>query len=325
VADFLATADLLFSTPLMSTLDMYVLTGATGGLGSQVLKSILKLVPANQIIVSLYNTDSSASNYISSLGVTVRHGDYTSPETLKTAFVGGTKLLIVSSPSIHDMERFQQHKAAIDAAVEVGIQHIYYTSLAFSTDSVTAVMKAHLRTEAYLQSQNVKWTIIREGIYSESIALYLGFFDPTFPDEETVIEIPADGGIAWVSRPDLGAGTAKLLTLDDYTNQIVLLSGDKAYSVAETADLVGKIVNKKVITKLVSVDRYVEKLGKGKQGPEFAKMWAKTYHGLERGECATVDPLLQNLIGPLTPLEEVLRKMLLKKGETESTVDQYAK
>ena len=103
---------------------MCVLTGATVGLGSQVFKSLLKLVPANQIIVSLYNT-SSASNHISSLGVTVRHGDYTHPETLKTAFAGGTKLLIVSSPSIHDMERFKQHKAAMDVAVEVGIQHSY--------------------------------------------------------------------------------------------------------------------------------------------------------------------------------------------------------
>jgi hypothetical protein len=57
---------------------MYVLTGATGGLGSQILKSLLNIVPANQIIVSLYNTSSSASTYLSSLGVTVHHGDYTS-------------------------------------------------------------------------------------------------------------------------------------------------------------------------------------------------------------------------------------------------------
>jgi hypothetical protein len=81
--------------------------------------------------------------------------------------------------------------------------------------------------------------------YSESIALYLGFFEPTFLDEETVIEIPAEGGIAWVSRSDLGASTAKLLTLDDYTNQIVLLSGNRVYSVAETIDLVGKRVKRK--------------------------------------------------------------------------------
>jgi len=155
---------------------MYVLTGTTGGLGSQVLGALLKLVPANQIIVSLYNPSSTDSSHLASLGVTVRRGDFTSPNTLRTSFSGGKKLLLVSRPSIQDLERFNQHRNAIDAAIAVGIEHIYYTSLAFASDSVTAVMKAHLRTEAYLKSCGVKYTIIREGIYAESIALYLGFF-----------------------------------------------------------------------------------------------------------------------------------------------------
>jgi hypothetical protein len=82
------------------------------------------------------------------------------------------------------MERFTAHKGAIDAVIEVGIEHIYYTSLAFASESVTAVMKAHLRTETYLNNKNVKYAIIREGIYSESISLYLGFFDRTFSKEK---------------------------------------------------------------------------------------------------------------------------------------------
>ena len=156
---------------------MYVLTGATGGLCSQVLQSLLHLVPSNQIVVSLYNSSADATNHLSSHGVTIRRGDYNKPETLRSAFAGSTELLIVSSPSIYDLERFQHHKAAIDAAIDVGVKHVYYTSLAFASVSVTTVMKAHLRTEAYLKSKDIAYTIIREGIYSESIGLYLGFFD----------------------------------------------------------------------------------------------------------------------------------------------------
>jgi len=130
---------------------MYVLTGTTGGLGSETLKSILQLVPPSEIIVSLYNPSSTAANDLESIGVTVRRGDYKSPESSKTAFTGGKKLLIVSFPSIGNHERFDSHKAAIDGAIEVGIEHIYYTSLAFASHSVTTVMKAHLLTEAYLK------------------------------------------------------------------------------------------------------------------------------------------------------------------------------
>jgi hypothetical protein len=89
-------------------------------------------------------------------------------------------------------------------------------------------MKTHIRMEAYLKAKNLKYTIIREGIYSENIALYLGFFDPTFPDEEMVIEILEDGGISRISRLDPGAGAKKASTLDDYTNQRAVLSRDRA-------------------------------------------------------------------------------------------------
>jgi hypothetical protein len=60
-------------------------------------------------------------------------------------------------------------------------------------------------------------------------------------------------------------------------------------------------------------------------GTDFAKLSVTTYDGLERGECATVDPLLQDLIGELKPLERTLEEMLIKKGKVESTVEQYAK
>src|ERR1700685_1966408 len=89
------------------------------------------------------------------------------------------------------------------------------------------------------------------GMYSESIALYLGFLDPdSVVFEETVIGVPADGEIAFVAKRDLRAGTAKFLTLDNYANQTVLLSGG-AYTLAETAEIKGKVVNNRVVAKII--------------------------------------------------------------------------
>ena len=156
---------------------------------------------AADIIVSLYNP-SGATPAIIDTGVDVRHGDYTKPETLDKAYAGADKLLILSCPTIDCDKAVQSHKAAIDAAKRVWIKHIYYTSLAFASDSEAFVMKAHLATEAYLKDSGVTYTIIREGIYSESFPLYMGYWDPTRGDE---IRIPhGAGSIAWVCREDLG-------------------------------------------------------------------------------------------------------------------------
>ena len=205
----------------------YVLTGATGQLGSRVFKHLIELVPrkhsvlaghiafsqiiyaASDIVVSLYNP-SGATPDIQTSGVEVRKGDYSQPKTLDTAFAGGDKLLIVSYPSIAYEVRVESHKAAIDAAKRVGIKHVYYTSLMFADDSQAAVMQAHLATEKYLKESGLIYTIIREGIYSESWPLYFGYWKPERPGREVLIP-HGEGGIAWVCRDDLGEGTAKLM------------------------------------------------------------------------------------------------------------------
>lgn len=147
---------------------------------------------------------------VQSSGVEVRKGNYSQPSTLDTAFAGGDKLLIVSYPSIAYDVRVNSHKAAIDAAKRVGIKHVYYTSLMFAGDSQAAVMQAHLATEKYLKESGLAYTIIREGIYSESWPLYFGYWKPGRPGNEVLIP-HGDGGIAWVCRDDLGEGTAKLM------------------------------------------------------------------------------------------------------------------
>ncbi|KAI0960721.1 hypothetical protein AcV7_000025 [Taiwanofungus camphoratus] len=186
----------------------YVLTGATGGLGSQVLKHLLRLVPPSDIIVSLHNPHGATPEMLAA-GVEVRHGDFSAPATLDAAFAGGTALLLVSYPSVAHALRVKHHAAAIDAARRCGIARVYYTSLAFGAGSVAAVMQAHLDTEAYLRASGLAYTILREGIYSESFPLYLGFFDPRAREHEVCV--PADGPVAWVCREDLGEGTARIM------------------------------------------------------------------------------------------------------------------
>ena len=164
---------------------------------------------ASDVVVSLYNP-SGATPEITQSGVEVRKGDFSNPETLDTAFAGGDKLLIVSYPSIAYEIRVTNHLAAIDAAKRVGIKHIYYTSVIFADDSQAVVMQAHLDTEKYLKESGLTYTIIREGLYSESYSLYFGYWSPGRGSAE--VKVPyGDGGIAWVCREDLGEGTARAM------------------------------------------------------------------------------------------------------------------
>lgn len=312
-----------------------VLTGSTGGLGSSVLKHIRGLIDQDRLIISLYNP-SKAPN--ASEGLELRKGDYSDPSSLEAAFKGAQILLLISYPSIAHELRVKNHINAIDAAKRAGITHIFYTSLAFagpptSSESVAAVMQAHIDTEAYLKASGLTFTIIREGIYSESYPLYLGFFDPSSTTTEVAIPDDGDGGIAWASRDELGEATAKLLVQAannspfPYRNKTILLTGPEAVPLSAVASILSRLLHRDIKVKHVGVDEYsTSSTALSKLGPEFAKLWATTYEALKRGECAIVDPLLGLVLGRRPKeMHAVLEELVVDIQSAQGSIDQYAK
>lgn len=199
------------------------------------------------------------------------------------------------------------------------MKYIFYGSLGYggkpdNNESVAHVMQAHLDTERYLdkcarQHMGFGYTVIREGLYSESYPLYTTFFNLEHPVDE--IKIPHDGsgpGIAWVKREELGEGTAELLkrfvkdrAKFEYKNQKVLLSGSKTLTLGETVAILGKIAKHPVHICQVSVDEFAKQ---PKVAPSFtyhgvdhSKVWTTTFEAFRRGEAAFVSPLLGELLG----------------------------
>jgi uncharacterized protein YbjT (DUF2867 family) len=316
-----------------------IITGSTGGLGSRVLYHLLHTlkVSPQSLIISLYNPRKMPDEY-SKLNLDVRRGDYQSPESLRTAFEGGDKLFLVSYPSLRHQIRVDAHKNAIDAALAVGVQHIYYTSLAFSDESTAVVKQAHIDTEKYLKDvcsrgqggRQVNYTVIKEGIYSESFPLYLGYFDRKKVEQERVIRVPRTGGpgVSWVARDELGEGTARILTSDadpqgkSWTNRRVLLSGSEAVTLQGLADMITKILSwheNPLRVEGVGREAFVECHADGESGPksrEYVGLWATSYPAMEAGELAVVDPLLQKLLGrALKPMEESVEEILQVSGQ----------
>lgn len=175
-------------------------------------------------------------------------------------------------------------------------------------------MQAHLDTERYLDQcvdrhPGFAYTVIREGLYSESYPLYTAFFDLEHPVDE--IKIPHDGsgpGIAWVKREELGEGTAELLKryMQDqagfkYRNQKVLLSGAKTLTMEETVATLAKIAKHEVCIRQVSVEEFAKqpqvKSNFIYHGVDHSTFWTTTFEAFRRGEAAFVSPLLQELLG----------------------------
>jgi uncharacterized protein YbjT (DUF2867 family) len=198
--------------------------------------------------------------------------------------------------------REKHHRAAIDAALEAGIEHIYYTSLAFANPSKSAVMRCHSLTEDYLHDLEnegrIKITIIREGLYNEGWPLAFGYYFDMKDDTRREIVVAGDGPMSWASVADLTFGTAKVLAApsEHFIGKTLTMSSKRTSTLKQIADIVSKVKGQELQLEFVSrkefVDHYADR-GVPKEGVEW---WVGAYEAMEDGECVNDDPTLEDFL-----------------------------
>jgi uncharacterized protein YbjT (DUF2867 family) len=304
----LASSTHRINTLIVEAMTKFVLTGSSGELGSRVLRHLLKLgINPKDIIISAFNMKGVPSEIVNK-GIEIRHGDYNRKEILEKSFQSGDILFLISTTTLSIDKRTAEHRNAIEVAKNLGIKHIFYTSTTCGDTRETQIKAAHINTEELLKTSGLKYTIIREGIYSEAYPVFAGYFDPVTTTE---IVIPADGAISFASREDLAEATAKLLfSHSDYENQTIILTGQKTYTIKKIGALLSEILDREIPVRTVSMQEYIERNLKD-QNELWVRLWATTYGALQRGELARVDYTLEKLLErPLITFEQTLRNML---------------
>ncbi|OJD30889.1 uncharacterized protein BKCO1_540008 [Diplodia corticola] len=329
----------------MSHDDKIAIFPASGGISGGTYRHLADLIDARRLILVSRHPEKIDPKYAAG-GAAVRRGDYERAEALEGAFAGARVLSLVSHASVSHRRRFGLHKAAIDAAVRAGVTHVFYSSLGFAgardrpDHTVAHVMKAHLDTERYLASLAAEsdgkftYTIVRQGLYTESFPLYLAFLDVARPPAQLPAEVriphPGTGpGIAWVKRDELGEATARLIARytspsssspehdepaerqrQRYRNATLLLSGPREISLGESAAIIGRVAGRSggdIEVREVSVDEWAAQDCVRGVSPyltvadgmdrAWATSWATSWDALREGEGAAVTGHLRELLG----------------------------
>lgn len=143
---------------------MIAITGATGQLGHYVIESLMKTVPASQIVAIVRNP--AKAQALAAQGITVRQADYGDEAALTSALQGVEKLLLISSSEVG--QRAPQHRNVINAAKAAGVKFIAYTSLLHADTSPLGLADEHIETEKMLADSGIVYTLLRNGWYSEN-------------------------------------------------------------------------------------------------------------------------------------------------------------
>jgi NAD(P)H dehydrogenase (quinone) len=278
-----------------------VITGATGQLGRLVVEALLDSgIPAEQIVAAGRNTGRIAD--LSERGVQVRSVDYSQPDSLRQAFAGADKVLLVSGSEVG--QRVDQHRNVIEAAKEVGVGLIAYTSIANADTTAMQLAAEHIATEEILRGSGVPFTLLRNGWYLEN---YTGQL-PVQVQHGAVLGSAGDGRVSAAARGDYAAAAAAVLLRDDQAGKVYELGGDDAFTLSELAKEVSAASGQSVTYKNLPAEEYAQVLvGAGLPEP-YAAILADSDLGIARGDLLVTSGDLSTLLGrPTTPLREAVR------------------
>ena len=184
------------------------LTGAAGHLGRLIAEQLLDRTDPADVVLITRRPEAVAD--LVARGASVRTADFTSPDTLATAFTGVDRLLIISADTVGD--RLEGQLAAVAAAKEAGVGHVFYTSAPEPTaDNPAGVIPDHRGTEEALAASGLRWTTLRNNLYAE-------FQLPTLQQASASGQLVTNAGAgltAYVTRTDCAAAAAAALLLPD--------------------------------------------------------------------------------------------------------------
>jgi len=243
-----------------------LVTGAGGHLGRRVVANLLETakIHPERIIAATRKPADHAD--LASLGVRVRHADFNDAASMASAFAGADRMLLISTDTLDKPGgRLAQHKAAIDAAGNAGVQHIVYTSMP-NPEPGNAVIFApdHYGTEQALGASGLKWTILRDSWYQENLMGYL----PSALKSGQWYSAAGEGRIAHIAREDCARVAALVLASPPAGNATFTLTGSKGMTTREVAALASEVLGKPIAVVDVTPDQLAGGM-KGAGVPEF--------------------------------------------------------
>ena len=275
-------------------------TGATGQLGQHVIESLLKTVPASQIVAIVRNPAKATA--LSQQGITVRQADYSDEAAFTTALQGIDKLLLISSSEVG--QRAPQHRNVINAAKAAHVKFIAYTSLLHADTSPLGLADEHVATEQMLAESGIAYVLLRNGWYTEN---YLASA-PAALEHGVFIGAAGEGKIASATRADYAAAAARVISEDGHAGKTYELAGDAGWTLSQLAAELAKQSGKKVVYQNLSEADFAAAL-KGVGLPAgLADMLADSDSGASKGGLFDDSHTLSKLIGrPTTSLADSVK------------------
>ena len=211
---------------------MILVTGASGTIGSELLRELVKRGESVRASVHVRALDID--------GVETCSIDYDRPETLPPALDGVEALFLLSQEVAHE-------KPMVDAAREAGVRRIVYIS-SFGADTDTFIVgQLHREIERRIEDSGMTWTFLRPNYLMQNFITLMG---DDIRNEDAFHDSIGDARVSRIDARDVSHVAARVLIESGHEHRAYDLSGPEAITHHHAAEVLSEALGRRI--------RYVE-------------------------------------------------------------------
>ena len=220
--------------------------GATGTIGPHVVSAL----NSRSVPVRILTRDGARAKALLPKGTDIRVGDPGDDDALTEAAQGVESMFLLSSHS-HRMAELQLRIIRSLRRSGVRIVKLSGTSSGITPNGPHA-LRQHWEVEQVLTTSGQPFVILRANAFMQTLIDQQ--LIPTALTTGTVSNPIGTAGISFVDARDVGAAAAQVLTLHDWDGQTMVLTGERAVTYREIADIIGERTGRQVATKEIAPD-----------------------------------------------------------------------
>jgi len=263
----------------------YLITGATGNIGSLVVERLIKRGERPRIFVR--DQQKALAKFGDRVDVFV--GDLSDAATMKSALTGANALLLLTSG--HDLAA--QDDAAAKAAKAAGVKHLVKLSSYGAGEQNVGTGVWHADGESAVRASGIEYTFVRpSGFMSNAL-----FWARSIKAGGVVRTATGDGKIPFIHPHDIADVAMEALVSGAYRGSSLPVTGPEALSYAEMAEKIAAVIGKPIRFQPISDEEARQQQVAWGAPPQLAAARLSIFRAIREGRLATVTDTLKLVLG----------------------------
>jgi uncharacterized protein YbjT (DUF2867 family) len=218
-----------------------LVTGATGNIGSEVVKQLLGTAPAVSIKAAVHSSQ-NVKKVKDGDRVKVIPIDYNESDTLREALKDVDKLFLLT-PDVSNAPDLASN--AVTEAKKAGIRHIVKQSvMGADLEADVGTMRLHRQVEEIIEQSGIPFTFLRPNEFMQN---FINFHSPSIKGNNAFYIPLEDAKVSLVDVRDIASiAVQSLIDEDKHKNKTYLITGPEALSYHQVAEILSNTTGRKI-------------------------------------------------------------------------------